>query len=95
MVPLTGALPPDLPLTAETLEALARSEHDRWAKALRDEGWRKTDGPKDADERRHPLLVPWEELAEAEREKDRDAIKVIPQMLARAGYGLAFERATS
>lgn len=92
VAPLTAALPAELPLSPDALESLARSEHERWASALESDGWRRTDGPKNADERRHPLLVPWEELPEAEREKDRDAIRVIPQMLARVGYALQFER---
>ena len=43
--------------------------------------------------RLHPLLVPWEEISEEEREKDRDAIRAIPRMLARVGYELAVRSA--
>ena len=45
-------------------------------------------GVKDPERKTHPLLVTWEELDEPEREKDRDAIRAIPRMLARVGYAL-------
>ena len=38
--------------------------------------------------KRHPLLVPWDELPESEREKDRDAFRNLPQMLGLVGYEL-------
>jgi hypothetical protein len=34
----------------------------------------------------HPSLVPYDELPEDEREKDRDAIRDLPRMLAEAGF---------
>jgi hypothetical protein len=52
---------------------------------LERDGWRRTDGPKDPASLRHPLLVPWEELPESERDKDREPVREIPEMLARAG----------
>lgn len=74
--------------TDEELERLARFEHDRWMRDLLRDGWQYTDGPKDPHRKLHPLLRPWEKLEEVEREKDRDAIRLIPQMLAHAGYEL-------
>lgn len=70
----------------ETLERLAINEHDRWMRALLLDGWRHSTGPKDPRRKTHPLLVPWADLEEVEREKDRDAIRAIPRMLARVGY---------
>lgn len=78
---VTLTLPPD------RLEARARVEHDEWCEALVRDGWRR--GPvKDAERREHPLLVPWTELDEAERDKDREAVAAIPTMLAEAGFTL-------
>lgn len=89
LVPLTGPVTDEeLPVPAEVLEELARGEHDRWAAALEADGWRPTNGPKDPENKRHPLLVPWDQLSEAEREKDRDAFRAVPHMLARIGYTL-------
>ena len=59
------------------------------------DGWKPTNGAKDPDRKLHPTLVPWDELPEAEKEKDRDAIRGLPAMLARAGFELRrLERGT-
>src|SRR5437588_654112 len=66
------------------IEQLARMEHDRWMRDKIRDGWRY--GPKRDDAARiHPLLVPWEELPESERDKDRNPMRELPQMLARVG----------
>jgi hypothetical protein len=85
--PLAGA-PTKLPIPAELLDQLARREHDRWSTALERDGWRPTEGPKDSAAKLHPLLVAWEELPESDREKDRDTIRGLPEMLALIGYEL-------
>ena len=87
IVPLQGP-PADegLHLDQDTLEELARQEHVRWMQSLEADGWTYTAGQKDAANKQHPLLVPWEQLAEDERQKDRDAFLAIPEMLAWAGY---------
>jgi len=90
LVPLSSSHPSDqLVLRDGQLEDLARSEHERWMRDLTAEGWRSTDGPKDPARKRHPLLVPWDELDEREREKDREEIRALPTLLARIGYELA------
>jgi hypothetical protein len=70
------------------VERLAEFEHDRWVADLQRDGWTYTTGRKDPEAKKHPLLVPWEQLGEPEKEKDRDAVRLIPQMLAEAGYEL-------
>ena len=53
------------------------------------DGWQPTEHPEDVKDpylKRHPLLVPWEQLSEEEREKDRDSIMSLPTQLATAGY---------
>ncbi|WP_299926102.1 NAD-binding protein [uncultured Nocardioides sp.] len=89
LVPLSA--PPEstaMPVSTERLETLARQEHDRWMDDLVRDGWTYSSGPKDPERKTHPLLVGWDELDEPEREKDRDAIRAIPRMLARVGYAL-------
>ncbi len=89
LVPLTGPVSDkELAVTPEVLDELARGEHDRWMAALVRDGWRPTDGVKDPMSRLHPLLVPWEQLPESERDKDRDAFRALPHMLARVGYSV-------
>jgi hypothetical protein len=66
------------------VEELAQLEHDRWVRDKARDGYRH--GPKRDDTRRiHPLMVPWEELSEDEREKDRNPMRELPQLLARVG----------
>ena len=72
----------------EQIEELARDEHERWMKDLERLGWRWTSEQKDAVRKLHPLLVPWEELGEDDRERDRDSIRALPRMLARAGFAV-------
>jgi hypothetical protein len=87
LAPLGGASV-GMPLPDKELEQLARNEHERWMRDLFDDGWTFSSAPKDSNLKTHPLLVPWEQLDEPEREKDRDAIRAIPRMLARVGYSL-------
>ncbi|SEB63478.1 RyR domain-containing protein [Nocardioides exalbidus] len=79
-------------LNDDQLELLARGEHDRWMRDLVRKGWRWGAGPKDSEAKTHPLLVDWADLSEPEREKDRDSIRSIPDMLALVGLELQPER---
>ncbi|MCP5246106.1 MAG: NAD-binding protein [Burkholderiales bacterium] len=62
-------------------ERLARMEHDRWIAEKLLDGWQPTTGEKDTARRLSPALVPWNDLPESERQKDRDAVANIPQLL--------------
>lgn len=75
-------------LDEATVERLAELEHERWVRDLQQQGWRRTDGAKDPDRRLHPQLVPWEDLPEEERRKDRETVRELPALLAAAGYRL-------
>lgn len=68
-------------LNAVTLERLARMEHDRWMAEKLLDGWRYTPGIKDIAARLSPSLIAWEHLPESEREKDRDSVRNIPNLL--------------
>jgi hypothetical protein len=68
--------------TDAEVELLAVPEHERWMKEKLRRGWRF--GPVRSDyDRVHDCLVPWEILPEAQKEKDRHAIKVLPSVLAK------------
>lgn len=92
LAPLRTPGPAPLPLGPDDLDELAVSEHDRWVRDLSADGWRPTDGAKDPERRLHPLLVSWAELDERERDKDRDAIRALPTMLARLGFEISMSR---
>ena len=66
---------------------MARMEHDRWCAERRRAGW--THGTKrDNDRKLHPDLVPWDELDEEAREKDRVMVRDLPAFLAKTGLGV-------
>lgn len=70
-------------LTDQDLETLAQAEHERWWEEKRGKGI--VYGPERSD-RTHPDMVPWAELSEEAREKDRIFIRRLPDILAREGY---------
>jgi voltage-gated potassium channel Kch len=70
--------------TSEQIEQMARFEHERWMDERKSAGWRL--GERDNAKRTHPSLVPWDALPESEREKDRDVVRAIPDLLASIGY---------
>lgn len=74
------------------VEELARAEHDRWRHDLEIDGWR-FGGSKDPVAKRHPKLLAWEELTEEDRDKDREPVRALPGMLARAGFQIQRGRA--
>jgi len=73
------------PEVLELRELLAENAHDHWALQRMADGW--TYGPqRDDDRKRHPCLVPYEELPESEKEYDRNAaIETLKAILA-LGY---------
>lgn len=71
--------------TVEEVELLAQLEHERWWAQKRAAGY--VFGPVKSDvTKTHPCMVPWEQLSEAEREKDREAVRDIPERMAAAGF---------
>lgn len=81
------AVPPFVFTDAE-VERLAREEHSRWSAQRIAAGWRHG-RTRDHRRRTHPMLRPWDALPEAEKEKDRDAVRSIPAVLARVGLMVA------
>jgi hypothetical protein len=79
-------------LTAGILEDLAIREHNRWCAYMRDEGW-KYSPSRDDVQLRHPDLAEWESMSEATREKNRDSVRRLPELLADAGFRIVRVRA--
>jgi hypothetical protein len=84
MVPARGS-EDGVALPAAVIEELAEREHERWMEAKLAAGWEHGE-PTDPRARRHEALVPWSELPESQRVKDRDMVVGIPLILERAGY---------
>ncbi len=71
----------------DDLEILSELEHERWLNAKLSTGWQyapKTDKPKKLNQN----IVPWDKLPEAEKEKDREMVRGIPRILAKAGFAV-------
>jgi hypothetical protein len=86
MIPARSNEPP-FNFPGKPLETLAEAEHERWMQSKLDDGW--TYAPKTNKAKKlHNCLVPWDKLPEEEKEKDRDLVRGIPEILARAGYAI-------
>lgn len=74
-------------LSPDERERAAVLEHARWAAHTRELGY--VHGPvRDDRSLRHPDLVPWEELEEATRDKDRVRVDLFLELLPELGLGL-------
>ena len=63
---------------------MAELEHGRWnVERLRD-GWR-YGTPRDDSRKIHPCIVSWDELPDAIKHYDREAVRAFPEILAKAG----------
>jgi tetratricopeptide (TPR) repeat protein len=70
--------------TDEEVQRLAEMEHGRWNAERLTGGWR-YGKEKDVIRKISPYLVPWSLLPEDIREWDRQAVRMIPEFLARVG----------
>ena len=80
--PLTDWDAPDsFKLTTEEVETLAAVEHERWMQEKLVDGWRY--GPAREDSKKiHPSIIPYLQLSESEKEKDRNTVRNIPRILS-------------
>lgn len=81
----------DLPESLIQLsERIAENVHEVWAKARMDEGW--TYGEKRDDiHKKHPCLVPYDELPEEEKEYDRNTAMNTIKMVNKLGFRIERE----
>jgi ryanodine receptor 2 len=76
------ALTPDV---LELIERLAEHNHDVWARQRIADGW--AYGPQRDDARkRHPCLVPYDRLPDAEKQYDRNAAVETLKAILALGY---------
>jgi hypothetical protein len=76
-----------LPVCVKAIEEAARQEHDRWVADQRTQG-HVYGSAEDSALRTHPCMLPWYDgrLAKAEKDKDEEAVRRIPEFLAAADY---------
>lgn len=81
----SGHRPLALHLSHDEIETMAVVEHLRWCWDKRLHGW--VPGKvRNYEKKTHPGLVPYEKLPEAEKEKDRELVRLIPALLKDIGY---------
>jgi len=85
IAPLTDWDTEQLQFDPDQVTLMARMEHDNWCQRKKAQGWRCGD-EKDSEKKTNPALLPWEELPEGEREKNRDFIRGLPRLLTQAGF---------
>jgi hypothetical protein len=89
----TSANKPAAADVAPTIEAhierLAEAEHDGWMAQRTKDGWR-YGSPRDDARKLHPSMVPYGDLPDAEKEKDRNAVRNYPKQAAAAGLAIVW-----
>ena len=74
-----------LHLGDEEIETMARVEHIRWCWDKILNGWY-YGRTRDDRKKLHPSIVPYEDLSESEKEKDRELVRLIPGLLQDIDY---------
>ena len=74
------------PFTPDELDVLAEAEHRRWMEDLIENGW--TLGTRDDANKVHPDLIPYARLTPDAKQKDRDSVLALPEVLRRAGFAI-------
>lgn len=75
-------LPEELNVLAEEI---AKNVHEVWSAGRLKEGWTYGSERNDA-EKKHPCLVPYEELSESEKEYDRNTSQETLKLIVKLGY---------
>lgn len=70
--------------TDKQIARLAEREHKSWLKEKKEMGWRF--GERNDETGMHPSVRPYKELSAAEKQKDIDAVTIIPAVLKKCGY---------
>jgi len=78
----TGRKEPLFAFSVSEIEFLAEKEHEAWVDERVRKGWAYGSARNDP-EKIHDCIVPWSRLPEAQREKDRNAIRALPPILAK------------
>lgn len=71
--------------TDDEVTLMAKLEHEHWCREKTSEGWKY--GPeKDSDRKINPSILPWGDLPETDQEKNKNYVRRLPRLLARAGF---------
>lgn len=79
----------ELPKELDSLaEQIAKNVHEVWAAGRLTEGWSYGES-RDDFEKKHPCLIPYEELSEAEKEYDRQTSIETLKLIVKLGFRLS------
>jgi hypothetical protein len=73
---------PIFTFTEQEIEFLAQKEHGLWVDERVRKGW-VFGKDRDDQQKIHDCIIPWVELSETQREKDRNAVRALPVILAK------------
>ncbi len=80
-----GFRPIALHLNEDEIETMSMVEHIRWSWDKRLNGWTYSN-VKDEANKTHPGLIPYNDLPDSEKEKDRELVRLIPSLLKDIDY---------
>jgi hypothetical protein len=76
---------PPFRFSPDEVESMAQMEHERFVAERQKQGF--TYAPtKDLAKKKSPALVPWQELPDLEKEKDRNSVRQLSEILAKARF---------
>lgn len=67
------------------IEEMARNVHEVWAQNRMNEGW-SYGSKRDDENKKHPCLVPYDELPESEKEYDRATSQETLKLILKSGF---------
>lgn len=73
---------------ASLVEEMSKNVHEVWAQTRIAQGWTYGEERNDA-ERKHPCLVPYEELSEEEKEYDRNTSVETIKLILKLGFKIS------
>jgi len=83
--PVVNKEPAIFEFTHQEVEILAENEHERWVSERQLDGWVLGE-KKDVEKKISPYLIPWSDLTEDVKEWDRQAMRNLPELLAKANF---------
>lgn len=84
----SGDREPLFAFTDNEVELLAEMEHERWVDERVKKGWVYV-GNRDDVQKIHDCIIPWADLSEMQKMKDRNAVRALPAILSRVYLKIA------
>jgi hypothetical protein len=69
----------------DNIELLAEAEHNDWMNQKLNNGWSYGESRNDS-KKIHNLLILYKDLPEQDKEKDRNSVRIYPEIVKMAGY---------